>query len=75
MSDLTDDFQKLLTAALSMNDALCVEVDHASFTGSMSQAEDFRQLVNQLWHKHNPKRPRAEYYDVQPPGDDPRPKR
>jgi hypothetical protein len=46
----TTDFDKLLDAALSINDALRIHDDHVEFTGSMNQAEAFRELVNEVWH-------------------------
>ncbi len=52
MTRLTDaEVQRLLTASLSINDKLRILVDHVEFTGGMNDAEDFREIVNHLWHR------------------------
>jgi len=49
---LLGDYQRLIYSALSINDRLRVHADHAEFTGSMADAEDFCELVNELHWKH-----------------------
>lgn len=43
-------FDELLNSALMINDRLRVEEDHVTFTDSMNEAEDFKEVVNRLWH-------------------------
>lgn len=55
------DFADLLTMALTINDKLNIDTDHATFEGSMNEVEDFRELVNKLhWKYKNLERGLAE---------------
>lgn len=52
MAKLTDDeVCELLYAALAISDKLSAEYDHAAFSGSMNDVENFRETVNRLWHR------------------------
>ena len=48
------DFQALLDAALAVNDALRINVDHVVYEGSMNAAEDLREITNHLDWKYYP---------------------
>lgn len=47
-----DDFYNLLTAALSINDQLKLDIDHIEYEGGMNQAENFLELTNRLYWKY-----------------------
>lgn len=49
---------QLLAASLAINDKLDLHTDHAEFVGSMNDVENFRELVNRLWHQQNGWAPR-----------------
>lgn len=52
--ELHRDFRRLLYNALTINDRLRLHVDHAEFTGSMNNVEDFRELTNALHAEYAP---------------------
>jgi hypothetical protein len=45
------DLKRLLRIALRINDKITLHDDHATFDGSMNDAEDFRKIVNEVWHR------------------------
>lgn len=52
-TDFIEDFDTLLFASLGINDKLNITDDCVVFEGSMSDAEHFREVVNNLWHKRS----------------------
>ena len=45
------DLRRLLRIALRINDKLTLHADHATFEGAMNDAEEFREIVNDVWHR------------------------
>jgi hypothetical protein len=51
--ELCEAYRRLMTHAFIINDHLQIDVDHAIYTGSMNQVEDFREFINdERWRLH-----------------------
>lgn len=46
-----DEIENLINTCLSIQDKLKIVDDHVEFTGSMNDAEDFKELVHCMWFK------------------------